>query len=240
MMLEVYLLGLAAIAAVILAALVYPGELSHFSGAAHRWLYDRASRRYESKWSSPAYASQRYRDPLVAHAVCCIPETETGAAEVLDLGCGTGHGTRLLASALRNEVNYTCVDFSPGMLEQFSDWLQEQDDAFKRQVSIEQADISDWLSSNKGRFFDLVLLLEVGEFLKGFDRLIGQLGKATNPGGGLVLTRPAGVTGLFFPWRYQSRPALRRLLAASGYTSIHFLPWRKRYELVFARKSQNH
>lgn len=222
--------------AIIVAALVYPGELSQLRPGLNRWLYDRAARSYDRKWRSRAY-----RDPDVDRAVMAFGEQSlqrSGIARVLDLGCGTGRGTRQLIHVLPASTRFTGVDYSNAMLGEFHKWLRQQDACVSRRVELHHADISDWAGwSAADAQYGLVLMLEVGEFTPRFLDVMTRIAAVLPPGGGLIATRPAGIWPLFFPGRSQTRQALASLLESLGFTEPRYLKWRSRYEMVLAQKA---
>lgn len=219
----------------LLAPLVYPGELSHVRPGLNRWLYDRAARSYDRKWRSRAYS-----DPDVEAAVIAFAERSlagSGVERVLDLGCGTGRGTRQLIDILPSSTRFTGVDYSQAMLEEFRNWLERRDTSVSRRVELHQADFADearWFPV--GAQFGLVLMLEVGEFTPRFREVVRHIADLLPPGGGLIATRPAGIWPLFFPGRSQTRQGFASLLDSAGFAEPQYLKWRSRYEMVLARK----
>lgn len=219
-----------------LAGLVYPGELSHVSPRFNRWLYDRAARRYNDKWESVAYKDPAIQESAIRFARQCIEQS--GVRRVLDLGCGTGHGIRLLHAALPADTRFTGVDFSPEMIRQFRSWLAAQETALSRRVDLVEEDLADWANRDSaGQPCGLVVMLEVGEFVPSFGRVIGRVSEVLADRGGLLLTRPAMHWSWFFPGRLQSRRALGRYLVSLGFAEPEFIKWRARYELVLCRRT---
>jgi SAM-dependent methyltransferase len=225
-------IGLAALA-LVFAALVYPGELSQLSPRLNRWLYDRAATGYEHKWATGPYRSPELNARVEAFARSSLAVSEVHA--VLDLGCGTGRGIRLVFGALPADTRFVGVDYSGQMLTQFRQWLVQDKDLGAR-VEIIERDLGDWLGDGDDRNFGLVMMLEVGEFLPAFPAVLRNVAAKLASGGGLLMTRPAGAWCWFFPRRGQSRRSLTASLLASGFDAPQFLPWRSRYELVFASK----
>lgn len=221
--------------ALVVAPLVYPGELSQVKPGLNRWLYDRTAASYERKWRSRAYHDPVVGDALAAFAAQSI--AGSGIARVLDLGCGTGRGTRQLLDVLPASTRFTGIDYSQPMLEEFRKWLEQRGTAVSRRVELQQADLADWIGSPPEPPFGLVLMLEVGEFTPNFRAVVARIAAALPPGGGLIATRPAGVWPLFFPGRSQTRRALGSLLGSLGFAKPRFLKWRSRYEMVLVRKA---
>ena len=221
--------------ALIVVLLIYPGELSQINSGSNRWLYDRASRNYERKWQSDAYADPDIRDRIVAHAQAGL--ADSGAARLLDLGCGTGRGIRIAAQSLPPGTQFTGIDFSTGMLDEFRKWLEEDGRPLSSRVHLVEQDLGEWAAARVDFGpYGGVCLMEVGEFLPAFVLLVKRIAEITTPGSTLIMTRPAGFWWLFFPGRRQSRKALSKLLMSEGFTPPEFVPWRSRYELVFSRR----
>lgn len=230
-----FLIGLLGIV-LILAPLVYPGELSHLGPGLNRWLYDRAARRYERKWQSRAYRDSPVRGEITTFAADALLRSGSGA--VLDLGCGTGRGTRLVAECLPSSTEFTAIDFSPAMLRVFGAWLEREAPDLRRRVTLLEADLAAWLEGDAAKgSYGLVLMLEVGEFVPRFAEVLAEAGRLIPSGGGLVATRPAGIWSIFFPGRAQTRSALTRLLQRAGFAEPRYVKWRARYEIVLARKN---
>lgn len=225
---------LAGIVTLLFAAMVYPGELSQFGPLANRWLYNRAAQTYQDKWQSPTYQCQDHRDKIIEHVMAGI--ATSGINSVLDLGCGTGRGVRLTIGALDTETHYTGVDFSAEMLARFRAWLATQGQDIAARVHLLESEVGQWATTGDDAQYGAVFLLEVGEFLPDFIRVIEQLANRVAPGGALVMTRPAHFWWLFFPGRRQSRRALAQLLESAGFERPRYIPWRFRYEILLSRR----
>jgi SAM-dependent methyltransferase len=225
-------IGLAALV-LVFAALIYPGELSQLSPSLNRWLYDRAASGYEHKWATGPYRSPELNARIEAFAQSSLAASKVHA--VLDLGCGTGRGIRLVFDALPADTRFVGVDYSSQMLTQFRQYLVQEQDLGAR-VDIVERDLGDWLRDGNDRNFGLVMMLEVSEFLPAFPLALREVAAKLASRGGLLMTRPAGAWCWFFPRRGQSRRSLTASLLASGFDVPQFLPWRSRYELVFASK----
>lgn len=221
----------------LLILLIYPGELSHINPRFTRRLYDRVANGYDRKWTGKAY-----RDPYIESEIRCHAKSvceQSGVFRVLDLGCGTGRGIRLIAPALPGDTVFYGVDSSAVMLERFRLWLKLQELSLSSRVSIIESDLLEWANQSvSADSFGLVLMLEVGEFISDFERVIRRVADVTEDGGGFILTRPANFWWIFFPGRKQSRDALTNLLVSFGFESPKFVKWRFRYELVLVKKSR--
>lgn len=219
----------------IVAALIYPGELSQLSPRLNRRLYDGAARTYDDKWRS-----FRYRDPAVNRSMTDFAReslSRSGVMEVVDLGCGTGRGIRLLLDQLPESTRFTGIDYSSGMIDVFRSWLARQPPSASDRVVLRRQDLADWADGGAAeRRYGLVLMLEVGEFVPRFADVMARIADVLAPQGGLIMTRPAGAWWLFFPTRRQSRRSLTALLRSLGFEEPHYRAWRARYELVYAVK----
>jgi SAM-dependent methyltransferase len=220
---------------ILIVALIYPGELSHISSRLNRSLYNSAAQTYQRKWRSPAYG-----DAGIDSSVIDFAKSSCGRSNVfrvLDLGCGTGRGIRMVAESLPGQTVFTGVDSSPAMLDVFRNWLEQQEDSLADRVSLIDAELGDWsVDRQQTTEYGLVMMLEVGEFVPEFVSVVQRIAKLTADGGGLLLTRPAKLWYLFFPGRKQSRNALAELLVSCGFEAPRYMKWRLRYELVFCHK----
>lgn len=84
-----------------------------------------------------------------------LREISLNRPRILDIGCGTGLGYRLLKIALPN-LSYTGVDISAGMLEQFHAWLNSSDD--QQRVKLYNLPAECVSEHFAGQTFDLVIL----------------------------------------------------------------------------------
>jgi ubiquinone/menaquinone biosynthesis C-methylase UbiE len=217
---------------VIVLLLFYPGELSWVSPKGTRWLYDKGAKSYETKWQRHDYTPY---DGLIALAASSL-QPSPKPLQVLDLCCGTGRATLVASRTLGSQAGYTAVDFSPGMLASLKSQIDPLGHEHSPDIKIVQADVHDWLRGTASRF-DLLLFMEAGEFLPQFTEVIARLGPVCNAGGFLVMTKPAGLWSLCFPGRAQTRSQLTAHLHKAGFGDVKFTAWRKRYELLTARKN---
>lgn len=216
------------VSALVLVLAVYPGELSWFSKGGTRWLYNRSAASYGLKWQRHDY--QLY-DELIAQAARAAAANTT-RPNVLDLGCGSGRALGVAARTLGSAATYTAVDFSPEMLAQ----CRRRASALAQcDITLVEADIATWLRQQSAHY-DLVLCMEVGEFLPEFGTVLKLLGQCCRAGAPLVMTRPAGRWHHFFPGRGQCRRQLQSALTAAGFVDTRFHPWRSRYECLSCRR----
>lgn len=220
---------------ILIVVLIYPGELSHISSRWNRSLYNSAAQTYQRKWRSPAYSDADIENPIIEFAKLTCGRSNV--FRVLDLGCGTGRGIRIVAESLPGQTVFTGVDSSPAMLEVFGNWLEEQEKSFTDRVSLVDVELGDWsVDRQPTTEYGFVMMLEVGEFVPEFVSVVQRVAKLTADGGGLLLTRPAKLWWLFFPGRKQSRKALAEMLVSCGFEAPRYIKWRSRYELVLCDK----
>jgi len=226
-------LGLLAALTAIVVVAIYPGELSWISRSGNRWLYERGAKNYAQKWRRHDY---RPYDELILSSIRSLAhnastEKPDRKIRVLDLGCGHGRATLLAAQQLGNAGLYRAVDYSAAMLAPLRSHIHQDPALAFLNIEIMEANISEYMSA-KGNAYDLVIMMEVGEFLPRFSQVLKQIGQHSAEGTTLVLTRPAGLWHFFFLGRKQSRSALTAALESTGFHHVTFKPWRTRYELV--------
>lgn len=227
--------ALALAGTVALTLVIYPGELSWFSQRGTRWLYNRAAKNYHTKYHRHDYA---VFDQFIAKHVRQIPKA-CSEVEVLDLGCGTGRATLAVAQSAAFAACFTAVDFSSEMLGEFR--KNSEAEALLRcgSLSLCEAEIDNWLRTriiHDQDQYDLVLIMEVGEFLPQLPQTLELLGALCAPGAILLMTRPAGLWAWCFPGRAQGVTALGQALARAGFEDTRFKRWRSRYQLVSSRR----
>ena len=222
----------ALVVVIVLALAIYPGELSWLAPGGNRWLYDRGASSYEGKWQRHDYGPYKSLVSESAAAVTHLGER----VRVADLACGTGIATRTASRHLPGDTEYVGVDYSSRMLQRFQSHIDDCPALGALDLTLVCEDLETWLRTIPGRF-QLVMLMEASEFLPSFPDSLPFLGRVCEPGGRLIMTRPAGFWSCFFPGRQQSRRALGRSLRDAGFVDIRFIPWRGRYELVSATRA---
>ncbi|MBU1152098.1 class I SAM-dependent methyltransferase [Patescibacteria group bacterium] len=88
-------------------------------------------------------------DELHKELIKAIPFNENKEISVLDLGCGTGHGMKLLANQFP-KAQITGIDFSPIMINK----AQKNLSAFSDRIELLEADFNDHKPSKK---FDVII-----------------------------------------------------------------------------------
>lgn len=103
---------------------------------------------------------------------------KSGYGRICDLGCGTGHLTRILADTFP-EAKVTGVDSSPEMLAEARRELPE--------ISWQQGDISSWRPSDPP---DLIFSNAAFHWVPGHEKLFPSLLQNLRPGGILAMQMP--------------------------------------------------
>lgn len=137
-----------------------------------REYWDRLATTYDSLYQSPW---SRYEDSLTQRTLTREYRI-AGGTQVLDLGCGSGLGFRLLKSQFP-ELSYTGIDFSPRML---SELLRRHPGATTNCGNVVAV-----MSSIKVRSFDLIIAIntsasffdEPKEVMRQISRLLKPTGR---------------------------------------------------------------
>lgn len=169
---------------------------------------------YEAKYRD----GEEIRRTSKLYTLDCVPAT--GAPlEVLDVGCGTGHNSQVMAA---KGHRLTGVDISEHAIERYrANGFDGR--AMDIESGLEFPDAS----------FDLVFCSEVIEHLVRPERLAAEVYRVLRPGGRLVLSTPNSAFWLYrvlalFGWvvsdvqhpmhlRFFTRASLRRLLEGAGF-----------------------
>ena len=115
---------------------------------------------------------------LKALAFC---EELPDAPEILDIGCGTGTQTLVLASATSG--NITATDLTPQFLDQLNKTIQKE--GLENRLQIQMADMNKLPFPDNS--FDLVWS-EGAAYIMGFDNALTQWKRLVKPGGYLVVS----------------------------------------------------
>lgn len=206
------------------------------AGRAHAGLYDRLAWLYPAKLAGRAYRDASEQERLFLEPLRALAATR-GALEVLDLGCGSGRYSLLLLRQPWFTGRIVAIDLSANMLDAFRRELATLPECDRARVTIVHGRIDEAIA--RARRADACVLLEVGEFLPGFADAVASAGRLLRPGGVLLLTCPPFPYSLLFPGRAQSRRALARLLARTGFEKPAWHDWRRRYAVVHARRASD-
>lgn len=210
-----------------LAAMVYPGELSWLGPRWTAYLYNKAAANYETKWSRHNYAPY---DELIREAVLAAQHKQGDEQlRIVDLCCGTGRATTRALENLTNAASVDCVDNSAAMLAILSEKLTSLSTA--ADVRLHCEDVTAWLAREKEPYH-LAVFMECSEFLPDFATVVKNLATSLRPGAIVVTTRPGGFFSWFFPGRSQQWRAYSGLFARYGFSLRSDERWRLRYRLV--------
>lgn len=149
-----------------------PRELFGLDRRAVARAFDRASAQYDAA----AALQERVRNELVSR----LDELQVEPQTVLDLGAGTGHGTRALKRKYPN-ATVVAADIAPGMLEQArhqSRWLRR----FERVRADAYA-----LPFAEGAF-DLVFSSLMMQWCDDLDAVFAEIARVLKPGGLLLFS----------------------------------------------------
>jgi ubiquinone/menaquinone biosynthesis C-methylase UbiE len=183
--------------------------------------FDRRAPRYEAGWRGGWH--QEIGRRTVAIALACNPEP----ARVLDVGCGTGHLLRLLASRLPGALQLVGVDPAPRMVEVAR--AAQTGDARIRILAGAAEELPFAESS-----FDLVVSATSFDHWADQGAGLRECARVLAPGGWLVLT------DLFTPWlwptlllggrdRARTRASATRLVTEAGFRSP---AWHRTYATI--------
>jgi SAM-dependent methyltransferase len=132
---------------------------------------------YENYWRAGEYAPPE-NDPLTERRVSLFLQSNGLGATVLDLGCGSGRASRVLAA---NGKRVTGVDISLAALERAKGGLPG--------VTLVACALDQGLPFVDGSF-DALLCCEVIEHLVDVGRALEEMNRVLRPGGLLFLSTP--------------------------------------------------
>jgi SAM-dependent methyltransferase len=211
----------------VLAAVVYPGELSWLGPRWTAYLYNKAAANYETKWSRHNYVPY---DDLIREAVVTVRHKQRDEPlRIVDLCCGTGRATFRVLENLTDTASVDCVDNSAAMLAILSEKLPNFSTPVDVRLHCE--DVTAWLARAKEPYH-LAVFMECSEFLPDFDAVVKTLSTRLHPGALVVTTRPEGLFSWFFPGRSQRWRAYSALFSRYGFSLHSDERWRARYRLV--------
>ena len=189
------------------------------------WLYDLTAPYYDGiKQFDPDWEKHFLGEPVASVARNFSP------ADVLDIGSGTGRLARALLP-----------------LEQFDGWLVclEPSEHMTRhafeQSSPKEADwVQGWAIPLpfQAQSFDIVVSLEMLEFVPDQTGVIEEMIRVLRPGGWLLLTNRIGFEARLILGKTQSSQQLLNKLGSLGLEDIEQFPWQRSYDIIWARRSQ--
>ncbi len=215
--------------------LLYVTEFSYFGRRITKFLYDLFSPLYQLKWKRKAYEPE-IEEKLFLKPIRKACENKTNL-QVIDLACGTGRLSILLAKQTWFTGTIQSYDFSDGMLSIFEAEKNKLKPEEQSKITIYKMNLLDWPTEELiDNNYDLVILTEAGEFLPNFVSLVEKIAKRLKPGALFLLTKPPDQLGHLYPNRKQTKKDLTSLLESQGFTEINIFPWSSRYEVVEAWK----
>jgi trans-aconitate methyltransferase len=207
-------------------------EFSYFGNKGVKLLYNLFSPIYNFKWLSSKYQNKELNQRLFIEP---LKEAfhDNPSGEFLDLACGSGRMSLMLLEQNFFEGRIEALDFSKGMLNQFSESLKKFGADKVERVKINFLDLADWQPQKK---FQVVAFMEAGEFVPDFVKVISKISLSLTSGGRLLLTKPPDWMWIFYPGRNQRAVDLTKLLESQGFASIKISDWTSRYQVVSAIK----
>lgn len=128
-------------------------------------------------WSAQQYVKfEDERTRPVRDLVAAVPETD--ARVVVDIGCGPGNSTEVLAARFP-QAQVTGLDSSQDMI-----------DAARKRLPALQFDVSDITTWADRGPFDVILANAVLQWIPGHDKLFPSLVQKLSPGGSLAVQMP--------------------------------------------------
>ncbi len=210
-------------------------EFSYLGRTPTRLMYNFLSHNYESKWRKKEYASQEMTQRLFLEPLRQALGEAPDAA-FLDLACGSGRMSFLVLRAGWFHGTVASLDFSPGMLKRLAQTLSTCTPDQRGRLEARNQDLEQW-QAPADRCYGAVTLMEAGEFLADFPRLVDEVSKSLKPGGLFLLTKPVPWRTWFFPGRRQKAGDLTTVLQARGFARVEIIPWTIDYYVVHAWKA---
>lgn len=107
---------------------------------------------------------------------------------VLDIACGSGYGSKMIAKAKKKEISHLVgIDLSMDAINYASHHY------YHPLLSFKQGDVMDPRLVEKHGTFDTIISFETIEHIKDDRGFMDQLEKLLNPGGILILSTPFGL-----------------------------------------------
>ena len=215
--------------------LLYVTEFSYFGRQITKFLYNLFSGVYQFKWKQKAYDAET-EEKLFLKPLRKACENKQNL-KVIDLACGTGRLSILLAKQTWFNGIIQCYDFSDGMLNIFKTEKAKLKPEEQSKIIIYKMNLLDWPNDQLiDQDYDLVILTEAGEFLPNFINLTEKIGKCLKSKALFLLTKPPDHLAYLYTNRKQNTLDLTALLKEQGFSEINIFPWSNRYEVVQAWK----
>jgi ubiquinone/menaquinone biosynthesis C-methylase UbiE len=188
-------------------------------------LYDLSASHYDGiKQFDPDWEKHFLGEPVAAIAKNFSP------AGVLDIGSGTGRLARALLPLDQFEGRLVCLEPSARMT--------------RHALEISASKQADWVRAwamplpFRSQSFDIVVSLEMMEFVPDQTGVIQEMIRVLQPGGWLLLTNRIGFESRLIVGKTQSSQSLLMRLKALGLEDIEQFPWQRSYDIIWARRPQ--
>jgi SAM-dependent methyltransferase len=209
-------------------------ELSYLGNKGIKFLYNLFSSIYELKWLAKEYSSTELTQQLFLEPLKLALQNSQNA-KMLDLACGTGRMSLMVLRQSWFQGSIKAIDFSEGMTRKFRKNIQALEAEKQSRLELQFANLKDWTPSQVAEY-DVVSLMEVGEFLPFFVPLVSSISKALKPGALFLLSKPPDWMAWTYFGRCQTTLQLTNLLKEAGFSKILIHKWSSRYEVVQAWK----
>jgi ubiquinone/menaquinone biosynthesis C-methylase UbiE len=189
------------------------------------WLYDLSARYYDGiKQFDPDWEKHFLGEPVASVAKSFSP------AQILDIGSGTGRLARSLLPLDQFNGHLVCLEPSVRMA--------------RHALEIAASRKADWVRAwatplpFSAQSFDLVVSLEMLEFVPDQTAVLIEMIRVLRPGGWLMLTNRIGREARMILGKTQSSEKLAGRLSELGLDSIERFPWQHTYDIIWARRAQ--
>lgn len=215
-------------AALILAAIweLWICEGAHLGQRIVVWLYDVTAPYYEGiKQFDPDWEKHFLGEPVAGVARGFAP------ADILDIGSGTGRLARTLLPLDQFDGRLYCLEPSARMIRH----------ALEMPASTKAHWIRAWSTPLPfdSQSFDIVVSLEMLEFVPDQATSIKEMVRVLRPGGWLLVTNRIGVEARMIFGKTQSTPKLIDRLTEAGLVAIERFPWQRTYDIIWARRAHS-
>lgn len=211
-------------------------EFSYLNKNGLRTLYNLFSWAYEGKWKSKNYSSPEITEKLFLQPLKKILTIDS-ETKMLDLACGTGRMSLMVLRQNWFTGQIKAIDFSEGMLKQFKKSLHKLSSKQQSQIEIIHKDLAVWSTQPTSEQFDVITLMEAGEFLADFAKVVQKAAESLKPSGLLLLTKPPEYMAWLYWGRKQSSKQMKQFLAECGFSKIEIHNWTSRYQVILAWKA---
>lgn len=189
------------------------------------WLYDLTAPYYEGiKQFDPDWEKHFLGEPVAGVAKGFAP------ADILDIGSGTGRLARALLPLEEFNGRLVCLEPSACMIRQ----------ALEIPASTKAEWVRAWSSPLPfgPQSFDIVVSLEMLEFVPDQSALIREMVRVLRPGGWLLVTNRIGREARMIFGKTQPTHKLMDRLTEAGLVAIERFPWQRTYDIIWARRTQ--